>query len=113
MESLNAEASESFKKDLRFEMNDVCRPQRIEVLKSNVGEMKVEFSHTRAHIEQIMGMRQQLLQAKSADGGQQKTSQVAQAGETRTMTAAAPEGHRAKKGLLAQVLSPQQQLLQG
>ena len=53
-------------------MNDACRPQRIEVLKSNVGEMKVEFSHTRAHIEQIMGMRQQLLQAKSADGGQQK-----------------------------------------
>ena len=29
------------------------------------------------------------------------------------MTAAALEGHRAKKGLLAQELAPQQQLLQG
>ena len=34
--------------------------------------MKVKLSHTRAHIEQIMGMMQQLLQAKSANGGQQK-----------------------------------------
>ena len=34
--------------------------------------MKVELSHTRARIEQIMGMMQQLLQAKSADGGQQE-----------------------------------------
>ena len=37
-----------------------------------MGEMKVELSHTRAQIEQMMGMMQQLLQAKSADGGQQK-----------------------------------------
>ena len=29
------------------------------------------------------------------------------------MTAVAPEGHRAKKGPLAQGLAPQQQLLQG
>ena len=29
------------------------------------------------------------------------------------MTAAAPEGYRAKKGLLAQGLAPQQQLLHG
>ena len=42
------------------------------MLASNVGEMKVEFSHTRAHIEQMMGMMPQLLQASSAEGGQQK-----------------------------------------
>ena len=53
-------------------MNDASEPQRNEVLESNVGEMKVELSHTRAHIEQMMGMMQQLVQAKSVDGGQQK-----------------------------------------
>ena len=53
-------------------MSNASGPQRIEVLQSNVGEMKVELSHTRAHIEQMMGIIQQLLQAKSADGGQQK-----------------------------------------
>ena len=53
-------------------MSDTRRPQRIEVLESNVGEMKTEPSHTRAQIEQMMGMMQQLLQAKSADGGQQE-----------------------------------------
>ena len=37
---------------------------------------------------------------------------MAPAGETQTMTAAAPEGHRAKKGLLAQELAPQQLVLQ-
>ena len=43
------------------------------MLESNVGGgVKVELSHTRAQIEQMMGMMQQLLQAKSADGGQQK-----------------------------------------
>ena len=35
-------------------------------------KMKVELSHTRAQIEQMKGMRQQLLQAKSADAGQQE-----------------------------------------
>ena len=34
--------------------------------------MKVELSYTRVHIEKMVGMMQQLLQAKSADGGQQK-----------------------------------------
>ena len=34
--------------------------------------MKLELSHTRAQINQIIGMMQQLFQAKSADGGQQK-----------------------------------------
>ena len=33
--------------------------------------MKVELSYTRAQIEQMMGMMQQLLQTKSADGRQQ------------------------------------------
>ena len=37
-----------------------------------MGEMKAELSHIRAQIEQIMVMMQQLLQAKSADGGQEK-----------------------------------------
>ena len=36
-----------------------------------MGEMKAKLSHTRAQIEQIVGMMQQVLQAKSADGGQQ------------------------------------------
>ena len=53
-------------------MSDASGPQRIEVLESSVGEMKVELSHARAQIEQMMGMIQQLLQAKSADGGQQE-----------------------------------------
>ena len=34
--------------------------------------MKLELSPTRALIEKIIGMMQQLLQAKSADGGQQE-----------------------------------------
>ena len=51
-------------------MSDTCRPQKIEVLKSNAGDMKAELSHTRAQIEQMVGMMQQLLQAKSADRGQ-------------------------------------------
>ena len=37
-----------------------------------MGGMKVKLSHTRAQVEQMMGMMQQLFQAKSADGGQQK-----------------------------------------
>ena len=61
-----------FKKEHRFKMSDTSRPQRIEVLESSVGEMKTELSHTRAQIEQMMGMMQQLLQVKSADEGQQE-----------------------------------------
>ena len=53
-------------------MSDTSRPQRIEKLESSVGEMKIELSRTRAQIEQMMGMIQQLLQAKSAGGGQQE-----------------------------------------
>ena len=53
-------------------MSDTSGPQRIEVLESNVGEMKVELSHTRPQTEQMMGMMQKLLRAKSADGGQQE-----------------------------------------
>ena len=34
--------------------------------------MTVELSHTRAQIEQMMDMIQQLLQAKSVEGGQHK-----------------------------------------
>ena len=34
--------------------------------------MKAELFHTRAQIEQMMGMMQQLHQAKSKDGGQQE-----------------------------------------
>ena len=41
------------------------------MLELNVGEMRVELSYTMEHM-QMMGMMQQLLQAKSADGGQQK-----------------------------------------
>ena len=51
-------------------MSDASGPQRIKVLEPNVGKMKVELSHTRAQIEQMMGMMQQLLQAKSEGGGQ-------------------------------------------
>ena len=40
-------------------------------------------------------------------------SQAAPEGKTQRMTAAAPEGHGARKGLLAQGLVPQQLLLQG
>ena len=49
---------ESFKMELRFAMNYATNsgPKRIEVLESKVGEMKVEFSYTRAQIEQMMGM---------------------------------------------------------
>ena len=53
-------------------MSDTSRPQRIEMLKSRVGDMKAKLSHTRAEIEHMMGMMQQLLQAKSADGDQQE-----------------------------------------
>ena len=85
MEPLNAGGYQlttvSFKKELRFKMSDTSGPQRIEVLESNVGEMKVEFSHTRAQIEQMMGMMQQLLQFKSADGGRRERSQATPAGE--------------------------------
>ena len=49
-------------------MSDASRPQITEVLESNVGEIKVELSHTRAPIEQMMGMMQQLLQAEYGDG---------------------------------------------
>ena len=62
----------SFKKELRCKMSDASEPQIVEVLESNVGEIKVELSHTKAQIEQMMGMMQQLLQAKSADGDQQE-----------------------------------------
>ena len=37
-----------------------------------MGEMKSYLSHTSAQIERMMGMVQQLLQAKSVDGGQQE-----------------------------------------
>ena len=40
--------SESFKKELRFDMSDASGPQRIEELESNVEEINVELSHTRA-----------------------------------------------------------------
>ena len=53
-------------------MSDTSRPQRTETLESSVRAMKAELSHTRAQIEQMMGRMQQLLQAKSADGGQQE-----------------------------------------
>ena len=53
-------------------MSDTSRPQRIDVLESRVGEMKAELSHIRAQTEQMMGMRQQLLQVKSPDEGQQE-----------------------------------------
>ena len=53
-------------------MSDTCRPQRIEELVSRVRETKAELFHPRAQIEQMMGMMQQLLQAKSADGGHQE-----------------------------------------
>ena len=52
-------------------MSDGSGPQKIAVLESNVREMKVELSYTRAQMEQMMGMMQQLLQTKSADEGQQ------------------------------------------
>ena len=39
-------------------MSDASGPQRIDVLESNVGKMKVELSHTRAEIEQMMGIMQ-------------------------------------------------------
>ena len=71
------------------------------MLESNVGAMKVELSHTMAQIEQMTGMIQQPLQAKSADGGHEEESQAEPVEETQTMTAAAPEGHCAKMGLLA------------
>ena len=51
-------------------MSDTSEPHRIEVLESNVEEMKAELSHIRAQAEKMMGMMHQLLHAKSADGGQ-------------------------------------------
>ena len=36
-------------------------PQRLEVLETNVGEMKEELSQTRGQLEQMLGMMQQLL----------------------------------------------------
>ena len=69
--------------------------------------MKAELSHTRAQIEHMVDMLQQLLQAKLADEGQQEEKSGGSGRETQTMTAAAPEGHRAKKGLMAQELVPQ------
>ena len=53
-------------------MSEASGPQRIEVPELNTGEMKVELSHARSQIEQMMGMMQQLLQAKSTDGSHQK-----------------------------------------
>ena len=53
-------------------MSGTSRLYRIEVLESNVGEMKAKLSHIRAQTEHMMGMMQQLFQAKSADGGQQE-----------------------------------------
>ena len=61
-----------FKKEPRFKMSDTSRPQRIEVLESRAGGMKVELSHIRAQTEQMIGMMRQLLQVKSADGRQQE-----------------------------------------
>ena len=61
-----------FKKEPRFKMSDTSRPQRTEVLESNVGDMKVKLSYTRAHIEQMTSIMRQLLHAKSADRGQQE-----------------------------------------
>ena len=55
-----------------FKMSETSRPHRNGVLKSSAGEMKAEPSHTRTQIEQMMGMIQQLLQAKSAEGDQHK-----------------------------------------
>ena len=51
-------------------MNEANGPQRIKVLESNVGEMKVKLSNPRAQTEQMMEIMQQLLQVKTADGGQ-------------------------------------------
>ena len=65
-------------------MSDARGPQRIEVLESNVGEMKLEVFHTRAQIEQMMGMMQHLFQTQSADGGQQKKEQSGGTGRTGT-----------------------------
>ena len=53
-------------------MSDSSGPHRIEVLESNVREMEAELFPTRAQIEQMMDTVQRLLQAKSADKGQQE-----------------------------------------
>ena len=94
-------------------MSDTSGFQRIEVLESNVGEIKTELSRTRADIEQMMGMMQQLLQAKSADGGQQKEksggSGRGDVNDDRDGTGRAPREER----VLVQELVPQQQLLPG
>ena len=75
MEPFDAEGyqhtSESLKKELRFKVIDASGPQRFEMLESNGGELKVELSHIKAQAEQMMGIMQQLLHAKLADGGQQ------------------------------------------
>ena len=51
-------------------MSDSSGLHRVEGLEPNLGEMKAELSHTKEQGEQMMGMMQQLLQAKSVDGGQ-------------------------------------------
>ena len=61
-----------FKKEPQFKMSDTSGPHRMEVRESKVGEMKAELFHIRVRNEQIMGMTQQLLQVKSADGVQQE-----------------------------------------
>ena len=82
------------------------------MLKSNVGEMKVVL-HKGTDREDDRHDAAAAPGQVSRRGPTTKKSQAASAGETQTMTATAPEGHRAKKGLLAQGLAPQQQLLQG
>ena len=100
--------SESFKKEPRFKISDTSRSQRIEVLESNMGEMKGELSHTRPHIEQMMGMMQQLLQAKSADGGQQEEKSGGSSRGDANDDSGGAGRHRTNKGPLAQDLVPQQ-----
>ena len=88
-------------------MSNASGSQRIKALESKVGGMNVELSYTRAQIAQMMGMMLQPFQTKSADEGQQKEESGGNGRETQTMTATAPEGHRWKRGLLAQELAPQ------
>ena len=94
-------------------MSDASGPQRIEVLESNVGKMKVELSRTRAKIEQMMGMMQKLLQAKSGDGGQheEKPGSIGRGGANDDSGGIGRASH--ETGLLVQGLALRQQLLQG
>ena len=94
-------------------MSDTSRPQRIEGLESSVGDIKTKLSKTKAQIEQMVGMMQQLLQTKSGSGGQQEQRSGGSGRRDANTKAAAPEGQRAKKGPLAQGLVPRQKLLQG